>query len=320
MAHQLSMMNGIAEMAYVGKAPWHGLGHQLQEGASIEEWVTGANMGWTYETSPVLYQNGELRTYKGSKVIYRGDNNAALSIVSEDYKIVQPSEVLEFFRDLTNTMGFTMETAGVLFEGRRLWALAKTNMETDVVPGDRVKGYLLLATSCDLGLATTAMYTSVRVVCNNTLSMSLREQDEAAVKVRHSSVFDPQTVKDRLGLSKPKEVFDGFIARMQSLAHKPMSAAMSKDFLTELLVKRTTDKDNVAQSAAFKSIMGLFNGGGKGSGIEGVRGTAWGMVNAVTEYADFMARARSDNNRLSSAWFGPNANLKDQAVKLLETI
>jgi hypothetical protein len=72
-------------------------------------------------------------------------------------------------------------------------------------------------------------------------------------------------------------------------------------------------QDKVRASAAFNKIMDLFNGGGKGSKLDGVWGTAWGYTNAVTEYVDHWTRARSDANRFVSAQWGQGADLKDRA-------
>jgi len=131
-------------------------------------------MSWSYLEAPVMFQAGsEIRDFPDQKVIVRSDTHAPLSVVSRRYQVVQPVEVLEFYRDLVEVGGFELETAGVLKGGRKLWALAKTGQEATLRGGDRVKSYLLLATACDGTLATTAQFTSVRVVCNNTLQIAL---------------------------------------------------------------------------------------------------------------------------------------------------
>ena len=107
------------------------------------------------------------------------------------YQVVQPKAVLEFYRDLTEISGFELETAGVLKEGKKFWALAKTGKEAALKGNDLVKGYLLLATSCDGTLATTATPTTIRVVCNNTLTIALNGAT-SAIKVPHSTSFDAQ--------------------------------------------------------------------------------------------------------------------------------
>lgn len=110
-------------MAYVGATPWHGLGQRLESGASIDEWLAAAGMNFTVERSPVLFAHGMLKmditTWGEKHVLYRDDTLAPLGVVSDSYQIVQPAQVLEFFRDLTAEAGFTLETAGVLFGGRR---------------------------------------------------------------------------------------------------------------------------------------------------------------------------------------------------------
>lgn len=321
MAHQLTIQaNGLAEMAYVGKTPWHGLGQVLQPDSTIEQWLVAANMNWEIMRSDgIKFMNGSLHDWNDHQVLYRSDTNAPLSIVTPRYKIVQPSEVLEFFRDLVENAGFQIETAGTLKGGKRIWALAKTNIESEVVDGDNVKSYLLLVTSCDGGLATTAMFTSVRVVCNNTLQMSLGQADATnQIKVRHNTIFNPELVKDSLGLNA-QQVFTGFMGRMKDLSNKSVTIAEAGD-IVEAIFARKGVVGEIRESKGFKTVMHLFNGAGMGANLEGVRETRWGLLNAFTEYTDFHIRARTQDNRLNSAWFGAGADLKNEAVSVLEAV
>jgi phage/plasmid-like protein (TIGR03299 family) len=116
-------------------------------------------------------------------------------LVSGDYQIVQPKEVLEFYRELTEQYGYTLETAGALDGGRKVWALARTSTTGTADTGgkDKLAAYILLATSCDKTLATTAAFTSVRVVCQNTLFFAIediKQKRRRQVKVPHNLRFD----------------------------------------------------------------------------------------------------------------------------------
>ena len=198
------MAHEIESMAFVDATPWHGLGNQLTPQQPIEVWQREAGMDWNINESEVMYSvsGGDglhLKSNPDSKVLFRSDNFNPLSVVSKRYQVVQPAEVLEFYRDLASVGGFELETAGVLKGGKKLWALAKTGQETLLKGGDRVKAYLLLATSCDGSLCTTAQFTSIRVVCNNTLQLAVGDSS-GSVKVPHSTKFDPQLVKQSLGL------------------------------------------------------------------------------------------------------------------------
>ena len=165
MAHELASSK---DMAYVGETPWHGLGNKLPTNQPIEVWQQQAGMNFEIKQTSVLFNAAtgdgnilNLRSNPDATVLYRSDTNEPLSVVSKRYKVVQPKDVLEFYRDLVKAGGFEIETAGVLKGGKKLWALAKTGQET-LLPGlDKVKAYLLLATSCDGSLATTAQFCSI---------------------------------------------------------------------------------------------------------------------------------------------------------------
>ena len=177
------MSHEISSMAYTGATPWHGLGNQLTDQQPIHIWLKEAGMDWSIQQSDVLFNADSsvlhIRSHSDAKVLYRSDSLEPLSVVSNRYKVVQPKDVLHFYKDLVSAGGFELETAGVLKGGRKLWALAKTGQEARIKGNDRIKAYLLLATSCDGTLCTTAQFTSVRVVCNNTLQLATRDSNGA---------------------------------------------------------------------------------------------------------------------------------------------
>lgn len=317
MSHEMSFNDaGEAEMAYAGTKPWHGFGQDVKPDASVHEWLVGARMKWSINRSPVSFKNdaGLMCEYPESHVLYRSDNGKALSVVSDRYKVVQPKDMIEFFRSLVENEGFSIETIGALKEGRRIWALANTNIQNDVIGSDRLKAYVLLITSCDGSLATTAKFTSVRVVCWNTQAIALSEGGKE-VKVRHNTVFDPDAVKGEMGLIGAK-AFDDFLGKMRGLTKVKLSQNDAISIVSSLLPKPAGEKE-ITQSKGFVQIMSLFNGAGKGATLPGVEGTAWGLLNAMTEYVDHHARAHSAENRLHNQWFGKGASLKEATEQLL---
>lgn len=319
MAHHITISNrGTAEMAFVGETPWHGLGQILLPDASIEQWRTAAGMDWDIKRTHVQYTNGELHDWKDNDVLYRSDTNSPLAIVSPRYKEVQPKQVLEFFRSLVEQNGFSLETAGTMKGGRRFWALARTGLGGEVVAGDDINTYLLLVTSCDGGLATTAQFTSIRVVCNNTLQMSLSENHGTRVSVRHNTEFNPTHFMEELGLNA-EVVYTDFMERMKGFANTSLTGARAEEIIEEMFAKKGVTSP-IRATKGFRTVLQLFNGVGKGSQIDGVAGTAWGLVNAVTEYSDFHIRAKNQEYRLDSAWFGAGRALKENILEIVAEV
>jgi phage/plasmid-like protein (TIGR03299 family) len=201
----IDFSNGRANMAYVGETPWHGLGFKLPAGATVDDMTIAAGLTYDVIRAPMQYVvDNEVLAVDNRAVLYRNDTKAPLGFVAPGYKIVQPRDVMDLFRTVCAKSGFEMETAGSLAGGSRVWALAKMTDGAYVVDKDEVRPYLLMATSFDGTLATTAKLTAVRVVCQNTLSLSTMqdkdETDKNTVKVYHSQAWDQDAALEQLGV------------------------------------------------------------------------------------------------------------------------
>jgi phage/plasmid-like protein (TIGR03299 family) len=240
MSHDLDTTTGEAAMVYVGEQPWHELGKKLPEGQPIEEWLKAARLEWQLEKLPVQYFfDSKLQTMEDRFVLVRSDSGTALSVVSGDYHVVQPHEVLEFYRDLIELYGYQLETAGALDGGRKVWALAKTGLvgESQENSGDKLAAYVLLATSCDKTLATTAAFTSIRVVCQNTLFFARKDvakMQRPHIKIPHSSRFDAEKAKTDLGLLD--EAWSTFISKVRAMVKRKMQPQEIESFFVDLLM------------------------------------------------------------------------------------
>lgn len=310
------MAHLVENMAYVGQTPWHGLGNQLPANQPLEVWMQQAGLNWDIRETPVRFINadkghlGEILSFDAHKVLYRSDTHSPLSVVSNRYKVVQPREIMEFYRDLTEVSGFELETAGVLKGGRKIWALAKTG-QTGLLPGkDRTNAYVLLATACDGTMATTAQFTSIRVVCNNTLAVALNGAVQS-VKVPHNTVFDGEAVKQKLGISVAS--WSNFMDRLKALSGRKVKQSDVQNYFMRVFTDQTETSLKTNERAMAQSLA-LFNGSGMGSNLASSKDTAYGLLNAVTEFADHHRRARSTDHRLDSAWFGQGALLKQKAL------
>ncbi|NHZ38576.1 DUF932 domain-containing protein [Massilia aquatica] len=311
------MAHLVETMAFANDVPWHGLGNRIDAHQPIEFWQRQAGMAFSIEETPVRFMTespailGPIMSFPQQKVLYRSDTKAALSVVSARYKVVQPKEILEFYRDLVDVSGFELETAGVLKEGRKIWALARTNQSATMKGNDILNGYLLLATACDGTLATTAQFTSIRVVCNNTLAVALSD-GAGAVKVPHSTSFDPNKVKAQLGVSVSQ--WDTFMYKMKGLADRKVKTTEAFNYFLRVFTDPSNPATGLTNERAMTKAMSLYEGQGKGAELASSKSTAFGLLNAVTEFVDHERRARSPDYRLESAWFGQGASLKKKAL------
>lgn len=337
------MAHHIEQIAYVGETPWHGLGNQLSPNQPLEVWAQQAGMDWRIESSDVSYmaqnQRGQsiIMPFEEQRVLYRSDTHAPLSVVSQRYQEVQPKEILEFYRDLTEQSGFELETAGVLKGGKKFWALARTGQSTALKGKDVSNGYILLASACDGTLATTAQFTSIRVVCNNTLAIALKgaTASSGVVKVPHSTKFDAEKVKQQLGVSV--RTWDDHMYEMKQLSQRKVNQQEAKAYFDAVFNNSTMSindpEENIIQfyrqvasnppqqnktepnGRAMTKALDMFNGQGRGADLSSAKDTAYGLLCSITEFVDHERRAMSTDHRLDSAWFGAGAGLKQRGLE-----
>jgi phage/plasmid-like protein (TIGR03299 family) len=327
------MITDTDSMAYVGETPWHKLGFVLPRGVSTDDAVRIARMDYPLLRAKVRYpvrpedaaDPSAWRTMDDRHVLVRGDNGDAMAIVSEDYKVVQPREVVDFFQRLCAEGGFELETLGTLYGGRKYWALARIGESSYVRdPRDKMMPYALLSSSCDGSSATDCRYTCVRVVCANTLGVAHRGAPR--VKVTHRSVFDANAVRAEMGLDKAHEDFQAAIEQFRVLASVPVKPVDVVRETAALIVPGFDEMSIADQVKAVESdkrvarIGQLAFGGARGSQFAGAGGTAWGWLNAVTEYVDHEARARTPDARFDSAVFGRGEAVKQRALQVAMTM
>ena len=236
----------VETMAYVGEVPWHGLGEPLgDEPVSGEEMEVASGLDWRVDKKPLYIEGAEgtdERTYERVNdwvATVRSSDGKGLGVVGESYQVIQNKEMFEFAEALSATGGVRFHTAGSLYGGRRVWALAEVTSATfEVVKGDSVVPYLLLASSHDGSLAFQALWTAIRVVCNNTLRAAF--QDSAAKKHATFSIRHTGKPMDRLeeaqkllGLMDTTSML--VAEQLQILAAQAFSLPRMQEFTARLL-------------------------------------------------------------------------------------
>ncbi|MFC7300051.1 DUF932 domain-containing protein, partial [Herminiimonas aquatilis] len=132
------------------------------------------------------------------------------------------------------------------------------------------------------------------------------------VKVPHSTTFEPDLVKKELGISF--SAWDNFRYRMTKLAERKLKDQEADAFLRTLFSIPTDHNGRQYMDRTMRQVKNIYEGKGRGAELPSAKGTAFGLLNAITAYVDHERRAKSVDHRLDSAWFGPGAALKSRAL------
>lgn len=325
MSHELSFYEGKAEMFYYerGGLPWHGLGQPVDKAPNAAEAIAAAHLDWHVEKRALFYQgdDGEMRRAQvgGARLdrdlpayfTVRTDTERALGIVSDNYQVVQNAEAFAFMDELLGRELF-YETAGALFQGRRVWMLARLpeSLSVDSEEEDLITRYLLLTNSHDGSRAINVIVTPVRVVCNNTLSAATDRFDEG-IKIRHTGDVQGKIDEARRALSLASERFEALASIYRQLIEVKLSGQEIVEYF-ESVFPREDRTENYWNKQV--GMLAVCYREGAGSELTTAKGTLWGAYNAIVDYVDHFRGSSNDEQRMNSTVWGSAMRVKNKAL------
>ena len=315
------MVAAVETMAYAGEVPWHGLGTKVPHDLSTDEMLKKSGLDWYVEKLPTYVNAPSGQQKTGSFALVRSSDNKVLApSVGQNWNPVQNKEAFDFFAEYVEAGDLEMHTAGSLMDGKMVWALAKVKQSFELFKGDEVENYMLFSNPHQFGKSIDIRMTPIRVVCNNTLTLSLSTDSDSMVKVNHRKEFNPEMVKEQLGIAREK--MDNYKTMAEFLGSKRYTTERLVEYLNKVYPSNIKDEDikdpSVPTTVNAKKAFEVIE---TQPGNQYAKGTWWQAFNAVTFNTDHQQGSTTDG-RLTSAWYGRNRRVKlkalDTALKMAE--
>lgn len=310
MAHNLEIRDGKASFAAKGEKAWHGLGTYVDNAMTAEECIKLANMDLEVEKRPVFVETAdcEFTELEGFAANTRKDTGDILGLVSDSYETVQNRECFAFFDSIIDRGEAIYETAGVLGQGERIFLTAKLPSDI-IVKGEKIENYILLTNSHDGTRALQAGFTSVRVVCNNTLTAALGSLKNS-IKLRHtsniklmlaeaaeimgiSSKYTEELTQSFNAMSKVKitdKQLRSYIEQVMNPSREQLTKAEKAEFSKQF----TNTVDGIMEFALCHDTQTT----------KAAKGTVWGAYNAISGYFGHIKEHKSESARMNDIMYG----------------
>jgi phage/plasmid-like protein (TIGR03299 family) len=332
------MAHNIGQMFYFGERPWHKLGTKLDKPATIEEALSAGGLDWTVSMQPLVLANEHESDAPQRQAIVRddikpGQIGRVLGVVHPNFKVLQNRDGALLFDSLFGKGTGVYHTGGYLKKGEVVWLMAKLPKGI-VLPGeDTLDTYLLFSNSHDGTLPIDIRLTTVRVVCNNTLTLALRKKDQAHVFRRgHSGSYEAikteadaffksvlaQQVETQVLMEKlvnAKCTDDAFVSFLKLLLPDPTRPATAD---ANRAVERGFDTRTATVAEQRDQIMAVHLSGHKVPDqpnlvISPAEKNWWGGLNSITAWVDHVSEV--DGDRYANAMFGGGDRLKTVAYQ-----
>ncbi len=315
------MPANVQTMAYYGAVPWHGLGTPVPKGVTAEDMIRAAGLDWDVELRPArgareINRKKEFSRYEVVRVPRPNtkEEEVLLGVVSRRYQPLQNVEAFAFFNPIVGDGKAYFETAGALGEGERIWVMAKMPNAMEIVRGDECFKYLLLSNTHSGKGSVIVKFTTVRVVCQNTLMLAM-EDGQKAYRVRHSKQmqFKLEELADFLAITQ--EVFQKAEEQFKLLARIQMIDDRLDHYFEAVFPRTPAQKKKGETPARWKFLREAFEAR-PDLQLPGVRGTLWGAYNAITWFEDYKQPKQEEqpDQRLERTWFGGGADTKLKAL------
>lgn len=275
--------------------PWHGLGTPVKEALKSEEAIKMAGLDWSVDKKFIYDESGNI--IKGYIRNARSSDNHTLGIVSGKYKIVQNHEAFEFTNSLIGN-GVTYETAGSLNGGKRVWLLAK--LPESKILNDKFENYIVFTNSHDGTGAVQACVTPVRVVCQNTLNLALNDASRRW-STRHMGDLQSKLAEGQRALG----LAETYIKKLDEEANHLVEIKVDEakiEWMFDRVFPVNFNKDTERKIRNVQTMKENLFRCLKAPDLTQYKGTAWGVINAVTDFADHAPPVRLTNNYQENNW------------------
>ena len=315
MAHQ------VETMAYAGETPWHGLGTRVSNYLTVDEMLNVSGLDWKVRAIPVVGKADGIEIKSDHKMLIRESDNKQLTMITDKWNPVQNQEAFDFFREFVDAGSMEMHTAGSLQGGRWVWVLAKISESFELFGGDKVDSYLLFSNPHIYGRGVEIRFTPTRVVCNNTLNLSLGNATDNKVRLNHRSTFDAEMVKEALGIASEK--MTKYKEMAQFLGSKTYKTENVAEYMKsvfpgyskkDIAQPETLTEAQIASLGLSRNAKGALDILETQPGANYAPGTWWNAYNACTYMTDHVI-GKTQESRLTSAWYGLNKSVKVKALE-----
>jgi len=326
----------IGEMFYTGEMPWHGLGVGLTKPATVEEALKVGGLNWEVGDMDLMTSDAPPSPVPRRKAIVRldrppGDERRVLGVAHRGFEPIQNRDGALLFDAIFGQNRAVYHTGGYLRNGEVVWLLARIDRPLEIVPGDIVQPYALMANSHDGSMAFNIRLTTVRVVCQNTLALAMQQRrfEQADFRRAHQGTLREHAAAAQEFFAATLQELDHVAEVFTSLTKKPCKEEKFSEILEALLPEPKKPRNaehnpgllkayerRLAEVRAARAKISALCETGKGMDLEGSRGTFWGVLNAVLEYVDHHKATKV--SPYAYALLGDGMDLKVKAFRLVQ--
>lgn len=291
----------------ISTAPiWTASGVAIEkDGMTIKAMLEKAGLDWTTIKEPIMNKAG--KEIAGTFMLTRSDNGEEFGLIGDRFTQVQNEEVLSALSDVLKDGKAEMKALGSMDAGRTVWAVLSLNQSFNIAKGDVVSAFVLVTIPHRVGSSIEFQLIGLREASGVTMPIP-----DGSFRVRHNANFEDKKVWEEAAeaIEDFRLKFDAFEKECKRMVSAKIEEIDAWNFFAGLFDRKAVGQfDPDGRRRVMKELWGSYL-----LAPAAKPGTGWGALMAVLFFLDHTAATSSDR-RMTSAFIGPNAKRKRDAIK-----
>ena len=287
------------------------LGIDISRANNIQTALADANLDYIVEGSPIY------RKWNGTEVenpdfmeTVRLTDGHSYGVVSKSYGIVQNTDAFDFVNYINAPISFVK---GGETKGGMVYIISK--LEDMEILGDKFTPYVLFRNSFNGAYSLDACVCPLRIVCQNQFNISFKETNNT-IHLKHSKNINDKMREAQFVLANTVNYLDTLKKKAEQFAGQKLGMGDVSAILDNLFP--INEKMSDRQKAVIIDKKTAFFNAYNAEDNRAFRGTAWGIINACTDFytheKPVRQTATAEENRFISVTFDPKIMQKALAI------
>lgn len=254
---------------------WANIGTTLNE-TSIDETLRKSGLDYTVIANPLFTTLGDKKIDVPKNRVIIKDNGDVCGVVSDKYTPMQNKDAFDFINYINEDIKFVK--AGETKSGL-VYVIGELH-EMDIL-GDKFKTYVIFQNSHNGRYQLAMSICPLRIVCQNQFNISFKESNATYV-IRHTKNIESKFAVAAETLHQISNYMELFNEKAQMFAKQKIDATQITKFLNfmfpekEGMSEKAIDRLEEEKQKFLKAYNGEDN--------LNFRGSAWGLLNGLTDY------------------------------------
>jgi phage/plasmid-like protein (TIGR03299 family) len=301
------------ERIYVDRTTtWHAIGKDVQECKDMEQVLKASGLDYTVTKEPIFNFDGVNYGRIPNRFVTTRSDGHTYDVVSDKFEIIQNTDAFDFVNYMGDELSF--EKAGETASGM-VYIIGKLP-EVNIL-GDAFTPHVIFRNGFNGKVKITAAICPLRLVCQNQFNFAFKNTQNT-MTIRHVANAESKLIEARETLKLSADYMAELNNMAEHFAGMKISGDRAERIVKYLFPIPEDTTINPFKKKSLEEARARFQRAIDADDNANFKGTAWGLINAYTDFITHKEPAGKRDDRLEGKFV--NTTFKVSMNPIIEAI